>query len=622
MNTAPPESAKEPGVPAGAPAAFDIPAFLKSLPHRPGIYRMLDTRGEVLYVGKAKSLKKRVSSYFLQRDAPPKQRALVGRIHSIEVTLTRTEGEALLLESQLIKRHKPRYNISLRDDKSYPYIHLSTQQDFPRLSFYRGARRKLGRNFGPYPGATAVRESLKLLQKVFQVRQCEDSVFSNRSRPCLQYQIDRCTAPCVGLIDAERYRQDVGLTLLFLDGRSAQVIDNLAHRMEQASAALEFENAARYRDQIAALRAILQKQTVEGEKGDVDLLACASQGGLACVQAVFIRSGQNLGDRAYFPKMEGENEPAQVIGAFIGQFYLEKSPPPEILVSHEPEDAALLVEVLSRQAGHAVRIVSRVRGERLRWLEMARTNAANALRGQIAGRMSLQLRFTSLMEALGLSDEPSRLECFDISHTQGSGTVASCVVFDREGPVKSAYRRFNIEGITPGDDYAAIGQAVQRRFRRTGKGEQPCPDLLFIDGGKGQVEAARQALVECGFEDVKIVGVAKGPARKPGMEELILPDAAAPLILPAASPALLLIQQIRDEAHRFAITGHRQRRAKANRQSPLDDIPGLGPKRRQQLLRQFGGLREIGRASVEALAAIDGISPELARRIYETFHEA
>lgn len=518
MTPTPTESAK------GAdetPAPFDIPAFLKSLPHLPGVYRMLDARGEILYVGKAKSLKKRVSSYFLQRDAPPKQRVLVNRIHAIEVTLTRTEGEALLLESQLIKRHKPRYNISLKDDKSYPYIHLSTQQDFPRLSFYRGARRKQGRNFGPYPGATAVRESLKLLQKVFRVRQCEDSVFSNRSRPCLQYQIDRCTAPCVALIDQERYRQDVDFTLLFLEGKSAEVINNLIGRMEHAATRLDFEHAARFRDQIAALRAILEKQSVEGEKGDVDLLACASQGGLACVQAVFIRSGQHLGDRAYFPKMEGDNDPAQIIGAFIGQFYLEKTPPPEILVSHLPEDAVLLAEVLSRQATHAVRIVSRVRGERLRWLEMARTNAANALRGQIAGRMSLALRFTSLQEALGLPEEPQRLECFDISHTQGSSTVASCVVFDREGPVKSAYRRFNIEGITPGDDYAAIGQAVQRRFRRTAKGEQPRPDVLFIDGGKGQVEAARQALTECGCEDVKIIGVAKGPARKPGMEELL-----------------------------------------------------------------------------------------------------
>ncbi|WP_133717220.1 excinuclease ABC subunit UvrC [Methylocaldum gracile] len=601
--------------------SFDIKAFLETLTQLPGVYRMLDDKGEVIYVGKAKNLKKRVSSYFSGKDCSPKQQAMVARVCSIDVRVTHTEGEALLLESQLIKRHKPRYNINLRDDKSYPYIYVSTHQPFPRITFHRGAKSKLGRYFGPYPSASAVRESLKLLQKIFPVRQCQDSYFQNRSRPCLQYQIERCTAPCVDLIDRETYAQDVQDTVMFLEGNGKRLIDDLAGRMEKAAADLQFERAARYRDQIASLRTVLAKQAVHGEHGDIDIIACAIKGNVACVQMLFIRGGQQIGDRAYFPSMLEEHDPGSILAAFIPQFYLGKQVPREILISHPIEDAELVAEVLASQSGHAVQIAARLRGERQKRLQLALINAENALNAKLANRQDLYARFLSLGEALHCPEPPKRLECFDISHTQGDQTVASCVVFDRQGPVKSAYRRFNIEGVTPGDDYGALAQAVSRRYQRIKHGEIEAPDILFIDGGKGQVNAVREVLSELGMNSIRTVGVAKGPDRKPGMETLFPAGSSDAIILPSHSPALLLIQQIRDEAHRFAITGHRQRRAKARKQSTLDDIAGLGPKRRQQLLRQFGGLREISRAGVDALSSVEGISAQLAKRIYETFHE-
>jgi excinuclease ABC subunit C len=600
---------------------FDVQAFLKTLTQRPGVYKMVDDAGEVIYVGKAKNLKKRVSSYFLNKDATPKQQAMVARVAAIEVTVTHTEGEALLLESQLVKRYQPRYNITLRDDKSFPYIHVSTHQIFPRVSFYRGSRKKQGRFFGPYPSAGAVRESLKLLQKIFPVRQCQDSFFKNRSRPCLQYQIERCTAPCVDLISPEAYAEDVRDTLMFLEGDGKRLIDELVNRMEKASADLQFEKAARYRDQIASLRTILAKQAVSGEQGDLDIVACAIKGSLACVQMLFIRGGQQIGDRSFFPKMAEEHDAGSVLEAFIAQYYLNRQIPKEILVSHEIENLALLAEVLSTQAKHPVQISPRTRGERLKRVQLAQTNAENALQAKLANQQDLYGRFLSLGAELGFEEPPRRLECFDISHTQGEQTVASCVVFDRQGPVKSAYRRFNIEGIEPGDDYAALAQAVDRRYRRIKNGEYEAPDLLMIDGGKGQVRVVRDALIELGMTEINILGVAKGPDRKPGMEMLFPAGHHEPILLPAHSPALLLIQQIRDEAHRFAITGHRQRRAKVRKQSTLEAIDGLGPKRRQQLLRQFGGLREISRAGVDALCSVEGINRQLAQRIYETFHE-
>ncbi len=600
--------------------AFDVKAFLKSLTTRPGIYKMLNKEGEIIYIGKAKNLKNRVSSYFKPQTASPKQQAMVARVAAIEVTVTHTEGEALLLECQQIKRYKPRYNICLRDDKSYPYIFLSTEQDFPRITLHRGAKNKRGRYFGPYPSAGAVRETLKLLQKIFPVRQCEDSVYNNRIRPCLQYQIERCTGPCVGLIDKSAYAQDVGSTILFLEGKGSLLIDQLVAKMETSAAELNYEQAATYRDQILKLRSVLEKNFVHGERGDVDIIACASKAGVACIQVFFIRNGQHLGNKLFFPKITDEHDPASILQAFIPQYYLERQAPYELIVSHELEETDLLAEVLAGQAKHAVNISPRVRGERLKWLQMASTNAENALLSKLSDKQGLYARFLSLQEELGCKELPRRLECFDISHTQGEQTVASCVVFDREGPVKSAYRRFNIEGITGGDDYAAIHQAVFRRFKRLKQGEHMAPDILFIDGGKGQVHAAQKALAELDINNVMIVGVSKGPDRKPGMEKLILVDQDQPIDMTPGASGLLLIQHIRDEAHRFAITGHRQRRGKAKKQSILETIPGLGPKRRQILLIQFEGLQGISRAGVDALCSIDGVSQQLAQRIYELFH--
>jgi len=600
--------------------SFDVAAFLKNLTTRPGIYTMLNDKGEIIYIGKAKNLKNRVSSYFKTQTASIKQQTMVAKVAAIEVTVTHTEGEALLLECQQIKRHKPRYNICLRDDKSFPYVFLSSEQDFPQITFHRGAKNKKGRYFGPYPSSGAVKESLKLLQRLFPIRQCDDAVYNNRTRPCLQYQIERCTAPCVGLIDKQSYALDVESTVMFLEGKGGLLIDQLIIKMEQAAANLDFEQAAGFRDQIAKLRSVLEKHFVSGEKGDVDIIACASKANVACVQVFFIRNGQHLGNKAFFPKMTDEHDPAAIVQAFIPQYYLDKPVPYELIVSHELEETELLTEVLASQAKHSVAISSSVRGERLKWLQMACTNAENSLLSKLSDKQGIYARFLNLQEELGCKDLPKRLECFDISHTQGDQTVASCVVFDREGPVKSAYRRFNIEGITGGDDYAAIHQAVFRRFKRLKRGEHEAPDIVFIDGGKGQVHEAQKALAELDINNVMIVGVSKGPDRKPGMEKLILVDQELPVEITPGASGLLLIQHIRDEAHRFAITGHRLRRGKAAKQSVLETIPGLGSKRRQILLKQFGGLQGITCAGVDALCSVDGISRHLAQRIYELFH--
>ena len=600
--------------------SFDVAAFLKNLTTRPGIYTMLNDKSEIIYIGKAKNLKNRVSSYFKTQTASIKQQVMVTKVAAIEVTVTHTEGEALLLECQQIKRHKPRYNICLRDDKSFPYMFLSSEQDFPQITFHRGAKNKKGRYFGPYPSSGAVRESLKLLQKLFPIRQCEDAVYSNRTRPCLQYQIERCTAPCVGLIDKQSYALDVESTLMFLEGKGELLIDQLIVKMEKAAANLDFEQAVGFRDQIAKLRTVLEKHFVSGEKGDVDIIACANKANVACVQVFFIRNGQHLGNKAYFPKMTDAHDPAAIVQAFIPQYYLDKPVPYELIVSHELEEAELLAEVLTSQAKHSVSISFNVRGERLKWLQMACMNAENSLSSKLSDKLGIYARFLSLQEELGCKDLPKRLECFDISHTQGDQTVASCVVFDREGPVKSAYRRFNITGITGGDDYAAIHQAVLRRFKRLKQGEHDAPDILLIDGGKGQVHQAQKALAELDINNVMIVGVSKGPDRKPGMEKLILVDQDQPIGITPGASGLLLIQHIRDEAHRFAITGHRQRRGKASKQSVLETIPGLGSKRRQLLLKQFGGLQGISCAGIDALCSVDGISRQLAQRIYELFH--
>jgi len=599
---------------------FDAASFLRTLTSRPGVYRMFNAGGELLYVGKARNLKKRVSSYFRKSGLPPKTRALMQQMARVETTLTNTEAEALILENNLIKAHRPRYNVLLRDDKSYPFIYLSSEDEYPRLAMHRGARRLKGRYFGPYPSAGAVRESLHLLQKTFRVRQCEDSFFSNRSRPCLQYQIKRCTAPCVGLIDADSYAEDVRHTVLFLEGKSTVLNEELVQRMEAAAQRLDFEAAAVYRDQIASISRVQERQYVSGESGDMDILACAVSAGVACVQVFFVRHGINLGNKLFFPRIPEGSEAEDVLAAFVAQYYLEHPVPGKLLTNHALQETELLEEVLSDRAGRRVTLQHGVRGEKARWLALGVANAQQALAAHLGSQAGMRQRLLTLQEVLQLEEAPERMECFDISHTQGEGTVASCVVFDAEGPRKSDYRRFNISSIAAGDDYAAMQQALSRRYTRLKTDDARLPDVLFIDGGKGQVGVARRVLEELQVEETLIVGVAKGPERKPGLETLHIPAQDRILDLDAASPALHLIQQIRDEAHRFAITGHRQRRAKARTVSPLEAVPGVGPRRRQRLLKQFGGLQEVARAGVEDLHKVPGISRALAQQIYDVFH--
>ncbi|MEW8073937.1 MAG: excinuclease ABC subunit UvrC [Candidatus Thiodiazotropha sp.] len=599
---------------------FDHTVFLKTLTTRPGVYRMVNAEGGVLYVGKAKNLKKRVSSYFT-RSLNRRIQIMVGQIAQIEVIVTHTEAEALLLENHLIKSLKPKYNVLLRDDKSYPYIYLSTDNTYPALSFRRGARRGKGRYFGPYPSAGSTRETLQVLQKLFPVRQCEESFFRNRSRACLQYQIKRCSGPCVGLISPEAYREDVQHAVLFLEGKTSQVVDELVAWMERASGNLDFEQAAVYRDQIKHLRRIQERQYVSGEGGDLDIVALAKRGGSTCIQVFYIRSGHNLGNKSFYPSVPQDATEETILQAFVSQYYLEKPVPNEIIINHRLAEEGLLEEVLSQQAERRVRISSRVRGERARWLKMAQGNAELALQARLSAQAGMEERLQALQQALHLPAIPERMECFDISHTRGESTVASCVVFNEQGPLKSDYRRFNIEDITPGDDYAAMAQALERRYRRVKKGEVALPDILFIDGGRGQISAVHACLQDLGISGLTLVGVAKGVERKAGMEQLFLLGRKAPFILPADSAALHLIQQIRDEAHRFAITAHRQRRSKARNRSVLEQIPGIGPKRRQRLMKQFGGLQELSRAGIEDISRVEGISTALAEQIYHAFHD-
>ena len=603
---------------------FDPKAFVKSLTGAPGVYRMLNAEGTVLYVGKARNLRKRVASYFTRGAHNTRTQAMLQRVAAMEVTVTYTENEALLLEDNLIKALRPRYNILLRDDKSYPFLFISADQ-YPRLALHRGARREKGRYFGPYPSSSSVRESLNLLQKVFPIRQCEDTFFRNRSRPCLLYQIKRCSAPCVGYIDPEAYAEDVRHVALFLDGESQAVVEETAKRMDAAAALLDYETASRYRDRIAMLSQIQERQAVTGTTKDADVVAMLQDSGVACIGVTFIRNGRNLGNRLFFPRLGEASDDGEILAAFLSQYYLGKAVPAELYLNHAIPEKDWLEAAFTEQAGHAVRLTSQPRGLRRRWVKLAEFNVRDALRRHLADSASLRNRFEALQEALGLETLPERIECFDISHTQGEATVASCVVFTPEGALKAEYRRFNIEGITPGDDYAAMAQAVSRRYRRL-RAEQDdgagrFPDLLLIDGGKGQVAAVEIALQEQGVEGVRLIGVAKGEERKPGLERLFLSGQGAATILPADSLALHLIQQIRDEAHRFAITGHRQRRAKARISSVLEDIPGIGERRRQALLRHLGGLQEVVRAGVDDLARVPGISPALARQIYAIFHE-
>jgi excinuclease ABC subunit C len=596
--------------------AFDVKSFLASLPTKPGVYRMLDAEGGILYVGKARHLRNRVSSYFRGRAHSDRTQAMLAQVASVEVTVTASETEALLLEYNLIKQHRPRYNVLLKDDKSFPFIHVSGHE-YPRIGFYRGSRKLPGRFFGPYPSTVATRETLLLLQKLFRLRPCEDTFFANRSRPCLQYQINRCTGPCVGLVTREQYAQDVADAVKVLDGRNSEVIEDLGRRMEEASARLEFEHAARLRDQIQMLKQIQASQVITRIAGsDIDAVGIACEGGEYCVAVVFVRGGRNLGSSNYFPK-GGLGDESELLAGFLAQYYFAREAPAEILLSRPVEGAQALEEALSQRAGRSVRVRSGVRGTRARWLEMARNNAVLGLRMRASGRATIAEQLEALGRELGLERTPQRIECFDVSHSMGERAVASCVVFGPEGPVKSDYRRFNLRDVTPGDDYAGMEQAVERRYARVLRGEAPMPDLLLVDGGPGQVAAARNALDRIGIAGLPLVGVAKGADRRAGQERLFFPGQEAPLILADESPALRVIQRIRDEAHRFAITGHRQSRDRSRRESWLEEIPGLGPKRRRELLRAFGGLQGIRQASVEDLARVHGISRQLAEEIYE-----
>ncbi|HEU0290545.1 MAG TPA: excinuclease ABC subunit UvrC [Burkholderiales bacterium] len=599
--------------------AFDPASIVSGLPHMPGVYRMLNSTGEVLYVGKALDLKKRVSSYFQRTGGlSPRIQIMLGQVAGLETTVTRSEAEALLLESNLIKSLSPRYNILFRDDKSYPYL-VMTKHAYPRLGFHRGTLDKRHRYYGPFPNAGAVRESMQLLQKVFRIRSCEDTVFSNRSRPCLLHQIRRCTAPCVGLIGADDYAEDVHGADLFLSGKEDEVIERLMTRMNDASARTSYEDAAVFRDRIAALRKVRERQFVSGEGDDTDVIACGRAAGIVCVNLVMIRGGRHLGDKNFFPRNADECDPAQVLEAFIQQHYLQHGAPPQI-VAGSRLNALPLEQLLSERAGRQVKIHTHPSGARKAWLEMAERNAELGA-GQALGQLATQeSRLAALQEALDLPETARRIECFDVSHTMGEAAVASCAVYDRSALQKSEYRRFNITGIKPGDDYGAMREVLTRRYRKIVAGEGKVPDLVLIDGGKGQLSVAMEVFVDLGMSGVALVAVVKGEGRRPGQEQLLPAGREAPLILGAEHPALHLIQQIRDEAHRFAIQGHRARRGKVRNSSTLEKIPGIGPKRRQQLLAHFGGLRGLLAASAEELANVEGISRELAEKIYHELH--
>ena len=598
---------------------FDPKPILKNLPNLPGVYRMLNAENTPIYVGKAKDLKKRVSSYFNKNLNSPRTKMMVSQITGIETTVTRSEAEALLLENNLIKGLMPRYNVLFRDDKSYPYITL-TGDAFPRLAFHRGTQRKGHQYFGPFPNTLAVRESIQLLQKVFKLRTCENTVFANRSRPCLQYQIARCTAPCVNFISEEDYAHDVRHAAMFLLGKTSEVIDALGDEMNVAAEAMEYEHAAILRDRMQALRQVQAKQFVSDfSVSDADVIACAETQGQHCINLVMIRGGRHLGDKSFFPKNTQDAELTETVEAFLTQYYISQNTPP-LLVCGAEVDKAEFEDMLSEQAGRRIRVLTNAIGDKKVWLKMAQTNAELALQQRLATSANQQARLVSLREALNLSEGTERIECFDISHTMGEATVGSCVVFDRGDMQNSEYRRYNITGITPGDDYAAMRDVLTRRYKKVAAGEGKRPDLVFIDGGKGQLGVAIEVMQEVGLDDILLVGIAKGEERKPGLETMIFSDTGEMLNLPTDNAGLHLLQQIRDEAHRFAITGHRAKRAKARITSSLEEIEGVGAKRRKALLMRFGGLDGIKSASIDEIAQVEGISQVLAQTIYERLH--
>ncbi|ELY20807.1 MULTISPECIES: excinuclease ABC subunit UvrC [Halomonadaceae] len=601
---------------------FDSKQFLSSVSSSPGVYRMLDEQSNTLYVGKAKRLKARLASYF-RGQLNTKTQAMVGRIADVQVTVTRTETEALLLEQTLIKQLRPPYNILLRDDKSYPFVFVTDRHPYPALEYKRARQRSDdGRYLGPYPSSGAVRESLALMQKIFHIRNCEDSVFAHRSRPCLQYQIHRCSAPCVDYISAEDYRRDLEHAVMCLEGKSESVTQELMEAMEKASQALNFEEAARLRDQVQQLRQLQQRQFVDTGGGDADIFALAQRPGALGVSVLSVRDGRLLGARHHTPKNDLDLPLETLLTEVVSQYYFGQphNVPSEVITSHPLDDSELIAEALTQQAGKRIRVTSQVRGHRAQWQQLAITNAEQQLASQLANQTQLTQRFTALQKALGLADTPQRLECFDISHSHGEATVASCVVFDHQGPRKSDYRHFRIEGVAAGDDYAAMQQALTRRLKRVKSGEAVAPDILIVDGGKGQLNMAREVFKELDIVNIILLGVAKGTTRKAGLESLFVETADNPLDLDPASPALHLIQHIRDESHRFAIAGHRAQRDKARRTSTLQDIPGIGPKRRRELLRFFGGLQGVQKASRDELARVPGINASLAESIYRALN--
>jgi len=602
---------------------FDPKHFVSNLTTRPGVYRMYDDKGVLLYVGKAKNLKNRVASYFRVTGLTTKTMALVGRIHTIEIAVTKSETEALLLEQTLIKQHRPPYNILLRDDKSYPYILLSNHQH-PALLFRRGDKTDKGTLYGPFPSGGAVKESLSTMQKVFKVRQCEDSTYSNRSRPCLQYQIKRCSGPCVGLISDEEYDLDVRHARMFLQGKDQELTAEITVQMSAAAADMEFERAAELRDQVIQLKHIQEQQHVYGQTGDADVIASIIQPGALCVHVMMVRKGKVIGSKSHYPKMPIEITEGELLSSFIAQFYLGgiQELPKTLIVSHELEDGEALVEGIFETTQKKIEVLNSVRGQRARWLDLAKLNAEQGLQARLSDKRNHFSRVTALQKLLGFSDPPSHMECFDISHSSGEATVASCVVFGPDGPDKKRYRSFNIEGVEPGDDYGAMKQALTRRYKRVKSGELDAPDVLLIDGGKGQLTQAEEVLKELGLVNIFLLGVAKGDTRKPGLETLYIGSKEDEVVLPPDSSALHLIQHIRDEAHRFAIKTHRRKRDKKRRHSVLEEIPGIGPNRRKELLTAFGGYQELSSASQEDISKVKGISAKKAEEIYLYLHKS
>jgi len=612
------------------PEKFDHKAFISLLATSSGVYRMFNADDEILYVGKAKNLKSRVSSYFAKQGLSIKTHSLVNKIAKIEVTLTNSETEALILEQNLIKTLKPPYNILLRDDKSYPYIYLASDKDFPSLSMKRvRSKGKTGKYFGPFPSSGSVKESLNLLEKIFKVRQCQESFYKNRSRPCLQYQIKRCKAPCVGLVTNEEYSQDVNNVEMFLQGKSPELIQNLIVEMEQAALSLHFERAAELRDQIDHLRHVQESQSAESGVLDLDVIALSSGSGVAVVSMLYVRKGRILGHKNFFPKFSLDLNANEMLESFVEQYYVGQNTsrdiPKEIVLPESLQNESNILAALEKIQGRRLKFSSQVKLIRAQWQKLAATNADSALNTHLSNKENMFHKLDALSTLLGFDERPKRMECFDISHSSGEKTVGSCVVFNEQGPLKSDYRTYNIEGIEGGDDYAAMRQALSRRYKSLKDNPDKRPDLILIDGGKGQLNLALEVLDGLNLSDLKVVGVAKGVTRKPGFETLLIPSVDGGLkTIDCASdhPGLHLIQQIRDEAHRFAITGHRNRRDKARRQSTLEHIEGVGAKRRKALLLYFGSVASIKKASISEIAKVSGISKKLAEYIYLSLHGA